>query len=344
MIRMKSWFWPLQLLFWMLIGGVNFCAQYFYSGFDFTLAVLNFTGLSLGGLISSTLYRTYFLRNELDYKIRWPKLALHVLGSALIQSLVWMFIMVLLSWPFAKTYHINLGKVLINLAPIYILILAWDLVYLGYHLIRTYHRTEVEKWMLESEFQKAKLGALKSQVNPHFMFNAINNIRALILQDPLLAREMLTKFAEIFRHALQYTGERLITIKEELGILTHYLEIQQLQFEGRLRYLIGAEDQLLNQMIPPLILQLLVENAIKHGISLNEKGGEIFIVICEHYNTLILEVKNTGSLASRSGLEDRLGIGLKNIGERLSLTYGTAAKLDIREEAPFVIVQIKIKR
>lgn len=198
--------------------------------------------------------------------------------------------------------------------------------------------------MLESEFQKAKLGALKSQVNPHFMFNAINNIRAMILEDPVLAREMLTKFAEIFRHALQYTGEKLITIKEELGILTHYLEIQQLQFEGRLRYKISAEEHLLNEMIPPLILQLLVENAIKHGISLDEKGGEIFIGIGEHHNTLILEVKNTGTLASRSGLEGRLGIGLKNIGERLSLTYGTAAKLDIREEAPFVIVEIKIQR
>jgi len=344
MIRLKSWFWPIQLLFWLLIGGVNFCAQYFYSGFDFTLAVLNFTGLSLGGLISSTLYRLYFHKNQLDYKIRWPKLILHVLGSALLQSLLWMLIMVVLSWPFANTYHISLGKVLINLAPVYILILAWDLGYLGYHLIRTYHRTEVYKWMLESEFQKAKLGALKSQINPHFMFNAINNIRALILENPLLAREMLTKFAEIFRHTLQHTGEKLISIKEELGILINYLEIQQLQFEGRLRYVIDAQEHLLNEMIPPLILQLLVENAIKHGISLNEKGGEIFIDISEHNNTLILEVKNPGSLASGSCVEERLGIGLKNIVERLSLTYGGHAKLDIREEAPFVIVVIKIQR
>lgn len=344
MIRLKSWFWPIQMLFWLLIGVVNFCAQYFYSGFDFILAVLNFTGLSLGGLISSTLYRFYFRKNQLDYKIRWTKLVLHVLGSALLQSLLWMLIMVLLSWPFASTYHINLGKVLINLAPLYILILAWDLVYLGYHLVRTYHRSEVDKWMLESEYQKAKLGALKSQVNPHFMFNAINNIRALILENPVLAREMLTKFAEIFRHALQHTGEKLITIKEELGILIHYLEIQQLQFEGRLRYVIDAQEHLLNEMIPPLILQLLVENAIKHGISLNEKGGEIFINIGAYNNTLILEVRNTGSLAFGSRIEERLGIGLKNIVERLSLTYGGHAKLDISEKVPFVIVAIKIQR
>ncbi|WP_316832996.1 sensor histidine kinase [Pedobacter aquatilis] len=344
MIRLNSWFWPLQLLFWLLIGGVNFCAQYFYSGFDFALAVLNFTGLSFGGLISSTLYRNYYRRNKLDYKIPWPRLILHVLGSALLQSLLWLLIMVLLSWPFTKSYAINLGKVLINLAPIYILVLAWDLVYLGYHLIRTYHRAEVEKWRLESEFQKAKLGALKAQVNPHFMFNAINNIRALILENPVLAREMLTRFAEIFRHALQYTGEKLITINEELGILTHYLEIQQLQFDGRLRYVIDAQEHLLMETIPPLILQLLVENAIKHGISLNENGGEILIGIGEHDNILQLEVKNTGTLALRAGLEEHMGIGLKNIAERLSLTYGAAANLEITEQASFVVVTIKIMR
>jgi len=344
MIRLRSWFWPLQVFFWFLLGAVNFFAQYFYSGFELKLAVLNFTGLSLGGLISSTLYRAYLSRKKLDFKIRWPKVILYVLGSALLQSLFWMMIMVLLSWPFAKTYNINFFKILLNLAPIYIIILTWDLVYLGYHLIRTYHQTEVEKWRLESEFQKAQLGALKSQVNPHFMFNAINNIRALILENPVLAREMLTKFAEIFRHSLQYTNEKVITVGEELNILNHYLEIHKLQFEDRLQYTINKQEHLENETIPPLILQLLVENSIKHGISMSNNGGAIYIDIFKDQDILTLEVKNTGSLLARSRLEGNLGIGLQNVRERLLLTYGPAAKLDIMEEFPFVVVTICIKK
>lgn len=341
-MKIRSWFWPLQLLVWFVIGGVNFCAQYFFGRLDLTLAVLNFTGLSVGGLISSTLYRYYFRGVKL--KIRWKGIIFHVLASSLFQSLLWMLIMLLLSWPFAKTYSINFVRGLLNLVPIYIIILAWDLIYLGYHLILTYHQNEVERWKLESEFQKAQLGALKSQVNPHFMFNAINNIRALILENPVLARDMLTKFAEIFRHALQYTNEKLITIGEELHILTHYLEIHKLHFEERLTYCINLQENLQNQMIPPMVLQLLVENSIKHGIGLSEEGGEIFIDIYKQQTNLILQVKNTGKLSSGTNLEGSLGIGLQNIKERLLLTYGNHAKLDIAEESSFVVVTISIDR
>jgi len=111
-----------------------------------------------------------------------------------------------------------------------------------------------------------------------------------------------------------------------------------------LQYSIDIKGDLRTETIPPMMLQLLVENSIKHGISMNQKGGEIRIGIFKTDDTLHLSVKNTGSLQNHAHLEDSLGIGLHNVKERLMLTYGTAAKLELREEFPFVIVNVSIKK
>lgn len=337
-------FWPLQLAFWFAIGAANFIAQYVIAGFALKLSILNLVGLSVGGFLATALYRTYLKKKKLAFKFSGPRLMIVILGAALLQSLVWMVFMLLLSWPLAKQFNINLIQVLLNLIPLYIIALVWNLLYVGYQLIRKFHTNEVEKWKLESEFQKAQLGNLKAQVNPHFMFNAINNIRALILENPKLAREMLTKFAAVFRHALQYNNEKVIKISDELEILINYLEIHKLQFEEKLQYSINIAPHLESETIPPMLLQLLVENAIKHGISMHKEGGEIVIDIFKREDTLHLSVKNTGSLQIHAQLEDSLGIGLPNINERLLLTYGETAKLEIREEPPFVVVHILIKK
>ncbi|KQC01555.1 sensor histidine kinase [Pedobacter sp. Hv1] len=342
--KLRFRFWPFQVAFWFIIGGINFVAQYFVAGFTFKLAVLNLVGLALGGFMATWWYRSYLKRKKIDFRFGGPSLIRSILGAALLQSLLWMFLMLLLSWPFAKQFSISFIQVLVNLVPLYIITLVWNLLYVGYHLIRKFHTYEVEKWKLESEFQKAQLGTLKAQVNPHFMFNAINNIRALILENPILAREMLTKFAEVFRYSLQYSNEKLITIKDELEILINYLEIHKLQFEEKLKYSINIDDSLQTETIPPMMLQLLVENSIKHGIGMSQKGGEIIIDVFKTDDTLHLSVKNTGSLQKHVHLEDNLGIGLQNVSERLMLTYGGDAKLEIREEFPFVVVNVSIKK
>lgn len=342
MLRFR--FWPFQLAFWLIVGAVNFIAQYFVAGFALKLATLNLVGLSIGGFMATWLYRSYLKRKKHDFKFGGRRLVISILGAALLQSLLWMLFMLLLSWPFAKQFSIHFIQVLLNLVPLFIIALVWNLLYVGYHLIRKFHTHEVEKWKLESEFQKAQLGTLKAQVNPHFMFNAINNIRALILENPMLAREMLTKFAEVFRHSLQYSNERQIKISDELEILINYLEIHKLQFEEKLKYTINIADNLQTETIPPMMLQLLVENSIKHGIGMNPKGGEIIIDIFKTNDALHLSIKNTGSLQKLVHLEDNLGIGLHNVSERLMLTYGTDAKLELKEEFPFVVVNVSIKK
>jgi two-component system LytT family sensor kinase len=121
------------------------------------------------------------------------------------------------------------------------------------------------------------------------------------------------------------------------------LDLLKIQYEERLKYMIHADESVLQVLIPPMILQLLVENAVKHGIALQADGGSIAVDIRERGNGIILSVKNTGSLQNKGSLEDSLGIGLANVKERLRLLYGERAKLCMQQQDDFVIVTIQIQ-
>lgn len=339
-VKSKSLFWPIQFSVWLMIGLVNFTFQHFNSKIPADIKALNFIGIGAGGFVITSLYRYYLQIRKYNFKMGAGKFILSLLLSALLQSICWVILIALLFYK----YHLGFWQSAGALIPFLGMILIWNMVYLSYKLIRQYHTTEVEKWKLEAEVQKARLGALKSQINPHFMFNALNNIRSLILEDPALARGMLTKFSEIFRHALQHSEEKEIILSEELEILQQYFDLLKIQYENKLQYQINADQTVFKEKIPPMILQLLVENAVKHGIGLSPDGGKITVDISKTKDQLVLTVKNTGTLIFKNKLEDSLGIGLKNITERLKLLYDNQASLAMYEEAPDVIVTINIKK
>ncbi len=155
---------------------------------------------------------------------------------------------------------------------------------------------------------------------------------------------MITKFAELLRYALQHSEEKEITVEGELGVLRQYLELVKLQYEEKLQYKIDADGEVLTETVPPMILQLLVENSVKHGIALLPKGGEILVSVEKTIEGVCLSVKNTGSLQHKNELEESLGIGLKNIASRLKLLYDKRANLQMKEEPPFVTVNINLKK
>lgn len=266
-----------------------------------------------------------------------------LIATALL-SMIWLGLMALFFFSFSDQYRFNLRNGLYNLFPTTAILSIWTLCYLGYHLMRKYHHHEIEKWKMEAEIKNIQLENLKAQVNPHFIFNALNNIRALILEDHQLARQMLTKFSEVLRYALQHAEDMEITIAEEIGILKQYLELVKIQYEERLTFNISVDETLLQEKIPPMVLQLLVENAVKHGISSRAEGGKIDIQVSKLNQEILLTVRNTGSLKRKAELEDNLGLGLKNIIERLKLIYDDTAGVSIREESPDVVVVINIKR
>ncbi len=155
---------------------------------------------------------------------------------------------------------------------------------------------------------------------------------------------MLTQFSETFRYALQHSENSETTVAKEVHIVSQYLQLVSIQYEEKMQFSINAEENILHDSIPPMILQLLVENAVKHGIALSQTGGIIAIDIRNIGKQLVMSVKNTGTLQKKNQLEDSIGIGLNNVEKRLKLLYNDKAQLRIEEQPPFVVVTISIER
>jgi len=293
------------------------------------------------GFILTTIYR-YIIR-ELDWR-KWTlnKTLIFLLGSTVILTSVFMVI-VFFAFRFVLGAHaLSMASFLGNMFIFTLIILTWNLIYFSIHYFNNWNQAEIEKWKLAAEIKDAQLGSLKSQIKPHFVFNTINNIRSLILEDKEKAREMLLNFSDLFRYALKNTDQSKVDLKEELEVVNQYLELLSIQYEDKLQYKIQVEDGLEEFQLPPMMLQLLVENAVKHGISRFKEGGSIFIDIDQDDGFLNIRVKNTGSLNTSSSLGDQLGVGLENIRKRLELIYNGKATLKMSETDNNVVATIKL--
>lgn len=202
------------------------------------------------------------------------------------------------------------------------ILFLWSVIYFGLHYFRNYRQAEVDKWKLEARAETARLKALKLQLNPHFFFNSLNSVRALIAEDPERAQRMVTRLARLLRSTLQVDDVKTVPLKEELSTVRTYLELEQVRFEDRLQYRIDASTEALEQAVPFMLIQTLVENAIKHGIAQFRDGGTITIDATVKDDTLRLRVTNPGKLGSEDG-----GVGLENARERLQLLFGNEASL-----------------
>ncbi|RQO74975.1 hypothetical protein DBR43_06255 [Pedobacter sp. KBW06] len=342
--KARSWFWTIQISAWALIGVLNFAIQYFASDVPRPVVWRNFISIGVGGFLLTTLYRYYLKKKKISFKLSMKSFIGNLLIATALLTILWLGLMALFFFSFSDQYRFNLRNGLYNIFPTTAVLSIWTLCYLGYHLMKKYHHHEIGKWKMEAEVRHIQLENLKAQVNPHFIFNALNNIRALILEDHQLARQMLTKFSEVLRYGLLHAEDMEITIAEEIGMLRQYLELVKIQYEERLTFSISVEERLLQEKIPPMVLQLLVENAVKHGISARPQGGKIDVQVSRLNEETLLTVSNTGTLKRKTELENNLGLGLKNIIERLKLIYDDTAGISIREEGPDVVVVINIKR
>lgn len=206
-----------------------------------------------------------------------------------------------------------------------IVIFGWSLIYFGYHFFDRLKATEVEKWRLELAVKEAELMALKAQINPHFIFNSLNNIRSLILEDAERSRDMITHLSDLMRYAIQFSKQETVTVGRELEVVKNYLDLESIQFEERLRYGIYCEPGCEDARIPPMVIQLLVENAIKHSLASLEGGGQIQVRVFKEHDELKIEVLNTGRIKpSKAGGS---GIGLRNATDRLKILFGEQSNL-----------------
>ena len=218
--------------------------------------------------------------------------------------------------------------VLINFTIIY---LAWSFLYFGLHWLERSRRGE-----------QAELRYLKSQLNPHFLFNALNSIRGLVAEDPAKAQVAITRLAKLLRVALGSVTADTVTLARELEVVDDYLAVEAVRFDDRLTVRLDIAPDTLGVMVPSMLVQTLVENGIKHGIARRTDGGEIAVTARRASGALELSVSNT---AADPAAETGAGVGLANAHERLQLLFGDRATLALdrsRTERTTAVVRIPL--
>ncbi len=278
-------------------------------------------------------------------ELGWRQLAPRILTTAAVQSAVWTAIAFAYPYAVLRLPTPQNTPLTTFMAASWVngtlMFTGWLCVYFFYHLSDRYTRLQIEQLRLATEVKEAELRALKSQVNPHFIFNALNSLRALIDEDPARARLAVTQLANLLRYSLQSAQAEAVPFEDELRVVNDYLALEQVRHEERLRLRLDIAPETLGLAVPPLVLQTLVENAVKYGISPRPEGGEIAIVArCEN-GQLTLRVTNPGELASTppaAATGRSTGLGLKNAAERLRLFFGDRATLRLRAEPSALVV------
>jgi sensor histidine kinase YesM len=304
------------------------------------------TELAVSALtIMSGLLVTHFLRPIME-RWKWKQLGMRsliprLLATSVAASAVWyildsIYIHSIIGLPWNTRFSIPVALAL-EVFYASILLFGWLCLYYFYHLFDRLNRSEIERFQLMTSVKEAELRALKSQVNPHFIFNSLNSLRALIDEDPARARQAVTQLANLLRYSLQSGQLETVPFEDELEVVNDYLALEQVRHEERLRLRLDIAPEAMQLPIPPMLLQTLVENAVKYGISPRPEGGEIAIVARNWGGALRIQVSNPGGLAP-AGAPSSTGVGLHNAAERLRLIFGERATLRLRQDQPEQVV------
>ncbi len=214
-----------------------------------------------------------------------------------------------------------------NFINSFFLLFIWNLLYYTFHYVERTRRQEVDTLKLQSLVKELELKTIKSHINPHFIFNALNSIRALVDENPSRARTAITELSNILRSSMQTEKLETVPLERELNIVKDYLALEKMRFEERLNIEMNIDEDTLEQPVPPMMLQTLVENAIKHGISKKVDGGTIRVssdFVANHHE---LVVQNSGQLGVYI---NENGFGVRSTQDRLNLLYQGKATFAIK--------------
>ncbi len=333
-LKRKTIYWLTQLTGWFLIGLINVIIISSVEG-HYPENIVVWLIVCTFGVMSTHLYRAFIKKNRwLELQLR--KTIFRIIASSLIIGIglfcIYLIINSIVKASIPEASYINLTAA-INLSGS---VLFWSLIYFLIHYIENYRKAEIESYIWEAAVKDFELKTLKSQLNPHFMFNALNSIRALIEEDPENAKIAVTRLSNILRYSLKIEKTETVKLEEEMKTVADYLSLEKIRYEERLKYEISNSKDSLGVEIPPMMIQTLVENAIKHGISQQTKGGEITISTFvtnpsagQASPNLYIKITNTGQI-ERNSLKNAKGFGIDNTKHRLNLLYGENALFTIK--------------
>ncbi|MEL6538715.1 MAG: histidine kinase, partial [Bacteroidota bacterium] len=257
-------FWSylfLQLLGWSLFG-VYLMTMVFVWGDgwegDHRYIWLNLVILLVCASLSHGLRFFYRRRGWSGRSIRWvlPRIFLvSIVFALLAQTLIHTYIYGVLNW--SELQEFRIGSFLTYCSTVTFVYFIWSAIYFSEHAFARNQRDELEKWKLKAALKEAELMALKAQINPHFLFNALNNIRALVLEDADRARAMISHLSDMLRYSVQSNEHKQVPLQQELDMVQNYLTLEGNQYEDRLRYTLEASPNTLDKPVPPMAVQIL---------------------------------------------------------------------------------------
>jgi two-component system, LytTR family, sensor kinase len=319
-------------VFWTLVG-LAFAGQFYLSSnllgrsITWREAITNSLGDWYVWALLSVPIARFARRFPPEAGAAWRTAGIH-LGAAIGFSFAWIGLRALVgqaqSW--IQGEPVTFSEVF---RPLMVGSLPFDLLMYGVivsvnHAIdyyRKYHERTVHTLELEKHLAEARLQALLRQLKPHFLFNTLNGIASLMHSDVNAADRMLVRLAELLRLTMSHHGQPLTRLKEEIAFIEKYLEIERIRFRDRLSVSFDVDPEALDARVPSLILQPLVENAIRHGIEPHARPGRIELTVRREPGTLVLTVRDNGAGEPPGGFT-REGIGLGNTRARLRELYG----------------------
>ncbi|WP_257572890.1 sensor histidine kinase [Janthinobacterium sp. UMAB-56] len=334
-----NWYWTFQLAGW---GALALFNSVYGGSSELRIVVTIASWGSLGGLLLSHLWHGILRRRGWAASgLRWKRIlpSLAVLAAIQTASVTTAFHVMYppdvlrgLAWlPGALLFWFGV-------------FLTWTVFYFTALSLRRAAHLEAETLRLQLHGREAELRALQAQVNPHFFFNSLNSVRALIFEDREAAAHMIDQLAGLMRHALQSGQHATVPLAVELDAVRAYLAIEQIRFEERLRVSFDMAPGTDHVRVPPMALQTLVENAIKYGVEASANGSDIRITARhasrgEGVAMLQIEVANTGALREPG---TSTSVGLRNARQRLQLACGEHASLELRQQAGWVYATISL--
>ena len=342
----KKVYWISQIAGWMFFVAVNLFIIASFEELPWQrILVWIFLGV-IGILFTHLLRRIIRKKNWLNLPLKntIPRI---LIASIITGAVIYAFV-------FAASYiagtarheEFNIARPIAGVVNLGGITLLWCLIYFIVHYMENYKKKEIESLIWEAAVKDYELRTLKSQLNPHFMFNAMNSIRALIEEDPESAKVAITKLSNILRYSLQMERMERVPLEDEIETVKNYLDLERIRFEDRLKYKLDVDKSSEKIEIPPMMIQTLIENGIKHGVSKQTKGGEIQlkskIQSTPNGSKLKIEIRNSGHF-SEEQLKNSSGFGVSNTKHRLNLLFGEKANFSIKNEnGDTVLAEVEI--
>ncbi|MBI3512434.1 MAG: histidine kinase [Bacteroidetes bacterium] len=325
-MKRNQFYWAFQLGGWMLfvlLQGIFLSLKKELNNDAMVLLMAVF----ISGILLTQLLRAVIIR------FRWLNISrLRSVPMMLVMIIAMGGIVALMKTGLEKlssenNYHFDPVRVSLDTLNFSLFFFFWSVIYFLVHIVENYKRAEIENLKWEAAIKETELNKLKSQLNPHFMFNAMNSIRALVGENPARAKEAVTQFSNLLRNTLQVGKQKFIPLSQEMEVVKDYIAIESVRLEERLKVELNIPDECLSFEIPPLMIQTLVENGIKHGIAKIPEGGKLFVNAKKETGKLHILIFNSGKYNENSIPES--GFGLRNTKERLAILYNGKASFTI---------------